>query len=283
MIYEEYYELKQKPIDLKLAADGSNSFKKVYHFHPGIEIIYVHEGHGQIIIEQNVYPISPGTLIFVRPFQPHFLQMNITESNRYVRSLIKYEPDFFLAYLKPFPILDQFHNYLCHAPVITQIQKFLDLNFFLRKYAEQFKKRIDSGVNLIERNTIFLLAFYQFIQPLWNHYSSISPSTFGDDPTIVQIIKWIDKNFHQEFNLNALAKIIHLSPNHICYLFKKSTGYTITDFLTVRRMKHAATLLKTSTLAVHEIGQRCGYSNHSYFCQVFKKNIGMTPSQYRVI
>ncbi len=282
MIYEEHYELKQRPLVVKLAKDCSRIFKNVYHFHPGIELIYIHEGEGKLIIDQHVYPVVSGTLLFIRPYQPHFLQMNITKQKPYVRTLIKYEPNYFQDLLTPFPALSQFHHNLCHAPTIVQVQKLPNLEPFIQNYAHLCEQHASEEL-MMERNTVFLMALYQWIQPQWEKVEHTARMKTGSDPVIVQIMKWIDENFQSEFQLEALAAEIHLSPNHVSYLFQKSTGYTITSFLTIRRMQHAAVLLKTTSLSIQQIGQRCGYSNYSYFCQAFKKNMGMTPSQYRKI
>lgn len=285
MIFEEYSHLRKRPIDVSLVVDQSDRFKEVYHFHSGIEMIYVHEGNGKIMIEQNVYRVMPGTLLFLRPFQPHFLQMEITPHKRYVRSLIKYEPMYIKSYLKSFSHLHHFHHYLCHAPAVIQIQQHLRpslLDRFLKQYAEQFSDAPTTSQQLIERNTVFLVAFYQFILPLWKKTENRNV-TFATEPAVVQVMKWIESHFHEDFKLETLAEAVHLSPNHLSYVFKKSTGTTITSILTVRRLRHAALLLKNSDLSIQEIGQQSGYPNFPYFCQVFKKHMGVSPSQYRTL
>jgi YesN/AraC family two-component response regulator len=163
-----------------------------------------------------------------------------------------------------------------------QVQQKLNpeqLDSFIKGFAMRYKSHPQQ--NTIERNAVFLLSFFQFIQPLWEDYSESKSHPSPTHPFIIEVLKWIDKNYDQDFRLEALSQIVHLSPNHISYLFQKSTGRTITDFLTIRRMKQATVLLQTTDLTVQEVGLRSGYPNFPYFCQVFKKNMGMTPAQFR--
>ncbi|TMV48766.1 helix-turn-helix domain-containing protein [Paenibacillus mesophilus] len=272
----------RRPIELQLVVERAAPYKEVFHFHPGVEIFYIHEGVGQVIVEQQMHEVKSGTLLFFRPFQPHYQQMEVGPAQPYVRSLIKYNPTYFSEFLKPFPSLYKFHDYLCHSDSVLQIQHRLapeQLDRLIRDFNLRFKSR--PVIDDLERNALFLLSFFHFIQPLWQSYKEAEVQKTMTDPFVVRILKWIDEYYQEEFQLEALAHVVHLSPNHTSYLFQKTTGKTITDFLTIRRMKQASMLLQTTALSIQEVGERSGYPNFSYFCQAFKKHMGMTPGQFR--
>ena len=65
------------------------------------------------------------------------------------------------------------------------------------------------------------------------------------------------------------------------YLFKKTTGMNFIKYLTSYRVDMAKSLLRTTKLKVGSICEMVGYSNVSYFCQIFKNHCGMTPAQFR--
>lgn len=272
----------KRPIELQLVVDRAAPYQEVFHFHPGAEIFYIHEGKGQVIVGQQLYEVKSGTLLFFRPFQPHYQQMEIGADQPYVRSLFKFSPEYFSGLVKPFPTLVQFHDYLFHSDGVLQVQQLPDpasFDRFVRDYHLRFRSR--PVRDELERSTLFLLAFYQYIQPIWQLHGDTSAQKAVADPFIVAVLKWIEDHYEEPFQLEALAASTHMSPNHTSYLFHKTTGKTITDFLTLRRMKQATFLLQTTSLSVQEIGMRCGYSNFSYFCQVFKKQMGMTPGEFR--
>lgn len=272
----------KRPIELQLVVDRAAPYKEVFHFHPGAEIFYIHEGAGQVIVEQHMYEVKAGSLLFFRPFQPHYQQMEIGAEQPYVRSLFKYSPDYFAEFLKPFPSLYKFHDYLLHADAVLQIQQLPaaeQLDRFIRDFDRRFKSRPVSDD--LERNALFLPAFFQFVQPLWQARGETGAQSSTTDPFVVGILKWIDEHYQEPFQLESLAPVAHMSPNHISYLFHKTTGKTITDFLTIRRMKQASFLLQTTSLSIREIGLRSGYTNFPYFCQAFKKHMGMSPGEFR--
>ncbi|MDF2725853.1 MAG: AraC family transcriptional regulator [Paenibacillus sp.] len=278
-----FLDTLRRPVELQLVVDRAVPYKEKFHFHAGVEIFYIHEGAGHVIVEQHMYEIKSGTLLFFRPFQPHYQQMEISPEQPFVRSLFKYKPDYLSDYLKPFPKLHKFHDYLCHSDSVLQIQQNLapdQLDSFIRSFDQRFKARPVSDE--LERSTLFLLALFQFIQPLWESYDDESKRhSSTTHPFVVSILKWIDEHYQQPFELEALSPIVHLSPNHISYLFHKTTGKTITEFLTIRRIKQATMLLQTTALPIQEIGERSGYPDFPYFCQTFKKHMGMTPSRFR--
>ncbi|MCZ8513505.1 helix-turn-helix transcriptional regulator [Paenibacillus filicis] len=72
-----------------------------------------------------------------------------------------------------------------------------------------------------------------------------------------------------------------MSTYHLCHLFRKATGSSIRDELTARRVKAAALLLATTELPVCAIAEQVGMPNGAHFSTVFRKRLGVSPSQYR--
>ena len=282
LVFEQSYHLKLSPVSLSLFYDNSEQFKQLYHFHPGVEIIYVHQGTGRIIIERDIYEVKPGTLLFIRPFQPHFLQLDIKPGQPYVRSLIKYEPDYLNAFLKPFPALHTFHNDLWLNPSANQIQQ-LESRERMESFLREAGERVEMHPPSVRKESIvlFIATLLDYLLPLWQSANLPKNRKGAFSPPVIEIMNWLDEHFAEEFHLDALAKAVHLSPNHVSHLFRKETGKTVVEYLTNRRLKEACLLLKTTTLPVQEIGERCGWPNFAYFCNVFKKNIGLTPKSYR--
>ena len=73
-----------------------------------------------------------------------------------------------------------------------------------------------------------------------------------------------------------------LSVKIICQKYlKKETGFSISDYLLMRRMALAKTLLIETAKPVGEIALEAGYSNSAYFIKMFKREVGKTPNEYR--
>lgn len=86
---------------------------------------------------------------------------------------------------------------------------------------------------------------------------------------------------HSDVSLSDLAARFHYSPSHISHRFKKKVGVTLKEYCNRLKLQDACGLLLHTDLAVTEISLACGFSNLSYFIQLFRKEKGLTPLQYR--
>ncbi|GBF78007.1 AraC family transcriptional regulator [Paenibacillus sp. 598K] len=92
--------------------------------------------------------------------------------------------------------------------------------------------------------------------------------------------QYIQTNYRQAVNKEALGEAVGLSPNYAATLFRTVTGQTISEYMHRQRIKTAIYMLTDSLLTIHEIAESVGYSDPSYFHRVFKRLTGSTPSAY---
>lgn len=100
-------------------------------------------------------------------------------------------------------------------------------------------------------------------------------------PCIARVVALIEKNYAQDISLKTIAHDLNINAAYLGQLFKAETGQLFSAFLNKTRIKNAQRLLLQTTLSLYDISQQCGYSNISYFYNLFKKYTGKTPSQYR--
>ncbi len=97
-----------------------------------------------------------------------------------------------------------------------------------------------------------------------------------------KVISYINDNYATEdISLNTLASHVNVSPNHLSMIFSQETGQTFIKYLTDLRMNKAKELLKCTSKKSNEIGEAVGYRDPHYFSYIFKKTVGVTPTQYR--
>lgn len=99
--------------------------------------------------------------------------------------------------------------------------------------------------------------------------------------TITGIIRYLQNHLDEDISLSVLADEFHLNSQYISQLFKSEVGVGFLTYLTNIRMENARKLLVSTSLPISEISSRCGYADYRVFTKVFKKNEGITPSQYR--
>lgn len=94
---------------------------------------------------------------------------------------------------------------------------------------------------------------------------------------------YVEENYSKAIRLEDVAEQVELNPVYFSNVFKKETGQNFTDYLTDYRMKAAKELLQNTNDSINEIAEKVGYQDTRYFSKLFKKNIGIKPSEYRKI
>jgi two-component system, response regulator YesN len=100
-------------------------------------------------------------------------------------------------------------------------------------------------------------------------------------PIIVKACSYIDDNLSRDISLDDVSRKVEVSPFYFSKLFKEETGENFIDYVTMARMQKAKTLLRDLSLSVKEISAESGYSDPNYFSKLFKKCVGLTPTEYR--
>ncbi|MCL1897164.1 MAG: response regulator [Clostridiales bacterium] len=93
--------------------------------------------------------------------------------------------------------------------------------------------------------------------------------------------RYIQEHLGAEVTLQNVADHVHVSRNYLCKVFKRELNETFVNCLTRMRIAKAKELLRGSDMKIHEIAVLTGYEDYSYFTQVFKKNTGITATDYR--
>jgi two-component system response regulator YesN len=121
------------------------------------------------------------------------------------------------------------------------------------------------------------------------HRILISALAFRDHQTghhyqgIIQQAKdYITRHYMEgALSLNDVAHHVNLSPSHFSVVFSQETCQTFKEYLTEVRITKAKELLRTTALRSAEISYQVGYSDPHYFSYVFRKNTGLSPSEFR--
>ena len=269
---------------------GSDSeeeeFTGTFHLHQGMEFLYIHEGQGQLTLDRQTYPVGPGMLLYFQPFQLHRLQMDVTGGRPFVRSIVLIEPSLVEPYLANFSHLAHFFQHLWHGTLeVKFIERLADdkaLEDLFDRFDRTLKNFKGSTEERLEEIGLFFTNFLHLQRPCWQQAAlpgeKVSP--LPGHP-VELTIQWIEQNFNEEFRLDQVAASLHLSPFYLSRLFHAATGASLTRYITDRRLREACLLLQTSASSIGYVGQAVGFNNPSYFNRLFKKEIGLTPQQYR--
>lgn len=93
--------------------------------------------------------------------------------------------------------------------------------------------------------------------------------------------EYMQENYAKDLSLDEVSKKVNISPYYFSKLFKEEEGRNFIDYLTEIRMDKAKQLLSEKNLSMKEICIAVGYADPNYFSRTFKKNVGVTPTEYR--
>lgn len=96
-----------------------------------------------------------------------------------------------------------------------------------------------------------------------------------------QIKAYIEEHYAKPLTLESIAKALRYSPSHLSIQFKQQIGCSPIEYLIQLRIEKATILLVKTDTSLREIAMNVGYSDVYYFSRLFKKRVGISPTQFR--
>lgn len=109
--------------------------------------------------------------------------------------------------------------------------------------------------------------------------SSVLPS--HSERMIPIMLEYIQTHYASPISLTDIAAAANISPNTALRYFRENIGISPVEYLIQYRISIACKILRESSDKIASVSVRVGYDNVSYFCRIFKKLVGKSPSQYR--
>ena len=97
---------------------------------------------------------------------------------------------------------------------------------------------------------------------------------------IQDLYRILREHYQDDLTVSTVSLMMNVSDSYLMHLLKKSLGKTFNDILTDYRISLAKKLLKEGKYRVNEIADKVGYNDEKYFSRVFKKRVGVSPSEY---
>ena len=103
-----------------------------------------------------------------------------------------------------------------------------------------------------------------------------------DEKAVVREMRnYIITNLEKNISTDELAEKLHFSKSYLRHIFKNETGTSVTGFRRAGQIKKAKLLLKTSDSKITDVAAVCGFENPGYFAEIFLKETGVSPTDYR--
>ncbi|GGE16398.1 AraC family transcriptional regulator [Marinithermofilum abyssi] len=251
-----------------------------FHSHDAFEIYYFHGGSCTYLIADRIYTLSPGDLIIMHGMTLH--RANPDPSAEYIRSIIHFDPRYV-------------ENFLRQPGMIDLLVPFRRLkNYRFKLYGKKRRQTVEDVLREMARcnhspdllaSQRYLVWFLQLLIEINEEYLILdegSDRSTEKEGIVQQVISFIERHYSEDLNLDRIAGELHLSKFYLSRVFKEVTGVTIMNYLMNQRINQAkVSFLLNRELTVTEMSYRTGFKHPAHFSRVFKKQVGITPDQYR--
>lgn len=95
------------------------------------------------------------------------------------------------------------------------------------------------------------------------------------------ITEFVQQNLHKPIRLDDISSHFHYSGRHINRIFQRDHGVALGRYILEQKLQAAQQLLASTGDSVKQVANRLGYLDGSYFCRIFRKQFGVTPTEYR--
>ncbi len=261
--------------DFLLSRFRSKTNWSMYHRHKHNvhEMYFLLAGDVRYDIDGRMYNVAPGNIVIIPKDTPH-RTLHLSEKS-YERLLI-YFSDIFLQSLSKYAapdILDQLLGPLC-----IQFEPEYTARIHRIFAALQKEQSQPDAYSALENHRLFQELIVIILRH-GNHTERSFPNS--TDSKIYSAVRYTNDNIDREITLKDAAEIASMAPTYFSRAFKKTMGQNFQDYLACNRLQQARYLLSDSPLSIAQIAENCGFLNANYFGDFFKKQTGLSPSEYR--
>lgn len=282
--YENYQEKKEHvdaafPYNTYLCSIPLDFEKVPLHWHDEMEIIYIKKGHGYVTVDFKQYKVSGGTIVLILPGQLHSIEQYDNLSMEYENILFnvnmllpRTEDTSSTEFLRPF-----LSGQITVPSIFPVVSDYYDDIARCLDACDEICKTKPEGYDLFIKGKL-----YEFFFVLSNRCrNEKNPRSVESLDKMKIIFKYIENNYMHKITIADMAEQVEFSESHFMRYFKEKMGTSFIDYLREYRLTMAARMLLVSNASILSIAEEVGFDNLSYFNRAFKKQYGITPSQYR--
>lgn len=242
------------------------------HTHDFFELFLMEEGEIYHFINGSQSVMRKGDLYFVRPKDRHCFQKGNCKKAQFIN--MAFSPAIFqkaeMILKSYFSIKEGMDSVEIHLPIRMELVLQSKMVFLAREKMNRLSvDRQDLVISILL--DCFLLLNNQENEeesiPTWLEYACLE----------------MERKQNYLEGLGQFVKLSGKSQEHLTRCMKKYYHMTPTEYINQIRMEQTAILLETTETSILDIMLECGFNNVSYFNQLFKKNYGLTPRQYRAL
>ncbi|GLX67864.1 AraC family transcriptional regulator [Paenibacillus glycanilyticus] len=252
----------------------------VEHIHGQYELYYLFSGERQYFIRDRTYPIAAGDLVLIPGNELH--KTSDTGVPNHARIVLYYNEKYFEQFgkqeaellLSPFLSSRRVFR-LTHQERL----RFEQLLYGLLQEVQDQPQGHEMPIRHAVAEALLFAARHAINSKPEAEEGSSLPSPAA--AKAMEIAGYIAGHFREPLTLDSLSRQFHLSTSYLSRTFKKHTGFGLTEYIGITRVKEAQQQLKETDERITEIAADVGFESLSQFERVFKTHVRLSPRDYR--
>lgn len=241
------------------------------HRHRTYELYYMVKGQREYFIEDRFFMVKEGDFVLIPRNVFHR-----TDGEGGLRYLVHFSEN----YLRKFFAEETLSGLLGKIPFLfrgeTRVRE--QLTGILAAMLAEFRQAEEAQQ---PQDELKLSGYvYQLLYTMAYSANIYVPHAYSDE-RITRIIQYINENFNRITDIDQIAEHFFISKYHLCRFFRKNLGIPLVAYLNTIKITQACTMMKQGCSNMTQIAMECGFNSSSYFCKVFKKERGISPTEYR--
>ena len=241
------------------------------HWHESLELLFVLSGSVTIIVDGEKYLLDQDDVILINSNSPHELS-----ANRCILVAVQIKLSLFDESL----LLDDKLYFDCNSKTSTDREGLLQVKRivaqFVKAYADSSESRLYRAKALSYSLLSELITYFKT-----DRSESRQLIARQQNERITRIARYLSEHHRENITLQQIAEQEFLSVPYLSRFFAKMMGMGFSAYLNQVRLTHAVSDLLSTNELIDRIAENNGFSNTQAFVQLFKKQYGVLPSQYR--
>lgn len=275
MSYNRYDMLSRKGLvmrsNAKLLFVSKSSYggdwHSVPHTHAFAELFFVARGGGRFQIEDKLYPVAPGDMVFVNPNVEH------TETS------LNVEPLEYVVLAAEGLQLSAEEGQDGRFCIFHLADRRREIQLYLHTMLQEIEQK-PPGYEIVCQNLLETMII-QLMRRMDFPVTAFTTPARHTKRVCVVVKRYIDEHYKESLTLDALAEIAHVNKYHLAHSFMKENGIPPMKYLLVRRIEESRHLLESTDYTLSQIARILGFSSASYFSQSFQRLEHISPREYR--
>lgn len=257
------------PID-----NGQREFS--YHYHDFYKILIFLSGDVTYCIEGKSYELAPYDIVLVNAGEVH--RPIIQSANTYDRIILYVSPEFLRSWQQEDENLE-----LCFLRAKQEQSNVFRMPSMKGSRLYQALEELEAALGdtdyagALYQNVLFL-EFMIHLNRAALHNTPGFMSTKQANDKILAILSYINEHLTENLSIDFLSEKFFTSKYYLMHSFKKETGYTIGNYLTIKRLRYARELIHDG-MPVTQACFECGFHNYTTFSRAYKKHFGEAPTR----